>query len=59
MKSDPRHNLYYFGKERVPVKKDGQNLTVHCIFTKENKLEELILQSLRLFIERSLNGGKI
>lgn len=34
-------------------------MVVHCVFAGENDLEELILQSLQLFIERSLNGGKI
>lgn len=34
-------------------------MTAHCVFTEENELEELILQSLRFFIERHLNGAKI
>lgn len=37
----------------------GASMIVRCIFSEENELEELILQSLRLFIERSLNGAKI
>lgn len=34
-------------------------MTVHCVFAEENELEELILQSLRLFIGSSLNNAKI
>lgn len=37
----------------------GASMIVRCVFAEENELEELILQSLRLFIERSLNGAKI
>ena len=39
------------------MKKDGQELTVHCFFTEEGeKLPELVRQSLRLFIERNLRN---
>lgn len=43
------------------VKKDGQVPVVHCFFTEEGeKLPELMLESLRLFIERNLqNNAKI
>lgn len=34
-------------------------MVVRCVFAEENELEELILRSLRLLIERSLNGAKI
>ena len=34
-------------------------MVVRCVFAEENELEELILQSLRFFIERSLSGAKI
>lgn len=39
--------------------KGGASMIVRCVFAEENELEELILRSLRLFIERSLNGAKI
>lgn len=49
------HILNYDRKEGVRVKKDRQELTVHCFFTEEGEnLQELISQSLRLFIERNL-----
>lgn len=51
------HILYYFRKEGVRVKKDGQNLTVHCFFTEEGEdPRELIVRSLRAFIERNLRN---
>lgn len=34
-------------------------MVVRCVFAQDNELEELILQSLRLFVERSLSGAKI
>lgn len=37
----------------------GASMVVRCVFAEENELEELILQSLRFFIERSLSGAKI
>lgn len=37
----------------------GASMGVSCVFEEENELEELILQSLRFFIARSLNGAKI
>ena len=43
------------GKEGRHVKRDGLALTVHCFFTEENpEPRELILQSLRLWIEQTL-----
>jgi hypothetical protein len=37
------------------VKKEGQELTVRCVFAAEGEdLEQLIARSLRLFIERTL-----
>lgn len=37
------------------MKRDGPALTVHCFFTEENpEPRELILQSLRLWIEQTL-----
>ncbi|MDO4314903.1 MAG: hypothetical protein Q4C45_03935 [Oscillospiraceae bacterium] len=40
------------------MKKDGQELAVHCFFTDEGEnLQELISQSLRLFIERNLQNS--
>ena len=42
------------------MKKDGQELTVHCFFTDEGEnLQKLISQSLRLFIERNLRNTAI
>lgn len=39
------------------MKKDGQELTVHCFFTEEGEnLQELISQSLQFFIERNLQN---
>ena len=39
------------------MKRDGQPPVVHCFFTEEGeKLPELLLQSLRLFIERNLQN---
>lgn len=37
----------------------GASMVVRCVFAEENELEELILQSLRFFIERNLNSAKI
>ena len=49
------HILYYFRKEGANVKKNGQELIVHCFYTEEGEdLRELVLQSLRFFIERNL-----
>lgn len=54
------HILYYFRKERVCVKKDKKNLTVRCFFAEEGEnLQELISQSLRLFIEKNLRNCTI
>jgi hypothetical protein len=37
------------------VKKEGQELTVRCVFAAEGEdLEQLIARSLRLFVERTL-----
>ncbi len=37
------------------MKKNGQELIVHCFYTEEGEdLRELVLQSLRFFIERNL-----
>lgn len=42
------------------MKKGGQDLTVRCFFTKEGKMpQELILQSLQLFIESNFQNGTI
>lgn len=39
------------------MKKDGQELKVHCFFTEEGEnLQELISQSLRFFVERNLQN---
>lgn len=37
----------------------GAGMVVRCVFAEENELEELILRSLRFFIERHLNSAKI
>lgn len=37
------------------MKRNGQEPPVHCVFTEDGEpLEELILQSLRLFAQREL-----
>lgn len=41
----------------MPVKKVGQMPVVHCFFTEEGEtLPELIMQSLRLYIEKNLQN---
>ena len=52
-----RIDFYQTRKGGMPVKRDGQPPVVHCFFTEEGeKLPELLLQSLRLFIERNLQN---
>ena len=42
------------------MKKDKKNLTVRCFFAEEGEnLQELISQSLRLFIEKNLRNCTI
>jgi hypothetical protein len=42
------------------MKRDGQELAVHCFFPEEGQeLQELILQSLRFFIARNLQNHDV
>lgn len=42
------------------MKKNGQELTVHCFFIEEGgNPQELVFRSLRIFIERSLQNYTI
>lgn len=54
---DLPHILYYFRKEGMHMEKNGQELTIHCFFTKEGENpQELIFRSLRIFTERNLQN---
>ena len=45
-------------KEGLRMKRDGQSVSVRCLFTKEGENpQELIFRSLRFFIEKNLRNA--